>query len=433
MSAAPNNVVDLIEGITADDFRAYLPTHSYIYEPTGEMWPASSVNSKLTGSGKKKASEWLDENRAVVQMTWTPSEGRIISGKVIQDGGWIEQPGVDVFNQYRPPAKVKGDPNDVSVWTDHIAHIYPDEWQHIIAWLAHRVQRPGEKINHALVLGGAPGVGKDTMLDPVRHGVGPWNFQEITPQQLLGRFNGFLKSVILRINETRDLGEMDRYAFYEHSKQYMAAPPDVLRCDEKHIREYSVVNVMGVILTTNHKTNGIYLPADDRRHYVAWSPRNKETLPPDYFDRIYDWYDAGGRNNVIAFLQSYNLASFDAKASPPKTQAFFEIVDANRAPEDAELADTLERMRSPDALTIQQLIDRADDEFGEWLKDRKNRRVIPHRLEAVGYQPVRHMSADQGLWKVGGKRQTVYAKRSLTYKEQCAAAERLANPTQSAW
>jgi hypothetical protein len=28
-----------------------------------------------------------------------------------------------------------------------------------------------------------------------------WNFCEVGPQQLLGRFNGFLKSVILRINE----------------------------------------------------------------------------------------------------------------------------------------------------------------------------------------------------------------------------------------
>jgi hypothetical protein len=28
-----------------------------------------------------------------------------------------------------------------------------------------------------------------------------------------------------------------------------------------------------VIITTNHKTDGIYLEPDDRRHYVAWSDR----------------------------------------------------------------------------------------------------------------------------------------------------------------
>ena len=28
----------------------------------------------------------------------------------------------------------------------------------------------------------------------------------------------------------------------------------------------------GVIMTTNHKAGGLYLPPDDRRHYVAWFP-----------------------------------------------------------------------------------------------------------------------------------------------------------------
>ncbi len=100
-------------------------------------------------------------------------------------------------------------------------------------------------------------------------------FSEVSPQHLLGRFNGYLKSVILRVSEARDLGDVDRFAFYDHMKAYTAAPPDVLRVDEKHLREYSVPNVCGVIITSNHKSDGIYLPADDRRHFVAWSPLSK--------------------------------------------------------------------------------------------------------------------------------------------------------------
>jgi hypothetical protein len=37
----------------------------------------------------------------------------------------------------------------------------------------------------------------------------------------------------------RDLGELDRYAFHKHMKVYIAAPPDVLRIDEKNIRVLS--------------------------------------------------------------------------------------------------------------------------------------------------------------------------------------------------
>jgi Family of unknown function (DUF5906) len=69
---------------------------------------------------------------------------------------------------------------------------------------------------------------------------------------IMGRFNSFAKSVILRISEIRDQGnELDRYAFYDHMKTLMVTPPDVLRVDEKHVKEYYVPNYVGVILTTN--------------------------------------------------------------------------------------------------------------------------------------------------------------------------------------
>ena len=167
----------------------------------------------------------------------------------------------------------------------HVEKVYPDEAGRIIDFLAHRVQRPQEKINHGLVLGGPPGIGKDSLLEPVKHAVGPWNFKEVSPQQMLGRFNGFLKSVVLRISEAKDLGEVDRFKFYDHMKSYLAAPPDVLRVDEKNLREHNVFNVCGVVMTTNHKTNGIYLPADDRRHDVAWSDVTMGDFSEAYWNR----------------------------------------------------------------------------------------------------------------------------------------------------
>jgi hypothetical protein len=178
-----------------------------------------------------------------------------------------------------------------------------------------------------LVLGGKQGIGKDTLLEPVKRAIGPWNFDEVSPQQMLGRFNSFLKSVILRISEARDLGEFDRYKFYDHSKADIAAPPDVLKLDEKHIREYNIPNVVSIIITTNHKTDGIYLPADERRHYVAWSELSKDDFEPDYWTGLWRWYEAGGYGHVAAYLARIDLSGFDPKAPPPKTQAFWEIVD----------------------------------------------------------------------------------------------------------
>jgi hypothetical protein len=35
------------EGVSLGDFHAYMPTHSYIFAPSREMWPASSVNARI--------------------------------------------------------------------------------------------------------------------------------------------------------------------------------------------------------------------------------------------------------------------------------------------------------------------------------------------------------------------------------------------------
>ncbi|MBN1570619.1 MAG: bifunctional DNA primase/polymerase [Acidobacteria bacterium] len=421
--------------LSLEDFYAYMPMHSYIFVPGREMWPAASVNSKVSApepedkSAKEdkfaKASAWLDACRSVEQMTWAPGEQMIIQDRLISEGGWIPHAGVKCFNLYRPAHILLGDPAQATEWLAHVNKVYPQDMEHIIRWLAHRVQRPQEKINHALVLGGLQGIGKDTLLEPVKYAVGPWNFSEVSPTHLLGRFNGFIKSVILRINEARDLGDIDRFSFYDHLKAYTAAPPDVLRCDEKHLREYSVFNVCGVVITTNHKTDGIYLPADDRRHYVAWSDLSKDDFKADYWTNLYRWYESEGYRHVAAYLHSIDLSSFDPKAPPPKTDAFWSIVDANQAPEDAELSDAIDKLGNPEVLTLADICAHVDSDFAQWLRNRGNARIIPHRMEEVGYVAVRNPGVKDTKWKINGKRQVVYAQRSLCIRDQIAAASLL--------
>jgi hypothetical protein len=336
------------------DFRAYLPQHNHIYLPTREPWPAASVNAcippikigtKTDGTPiTVKASVWLDQNSHIEQMTWAPGLPMFIEDQLLFEGGWIHRKSANVLNVYRAPRIALGDASKAGPWLDHVRTLYGDACDHIVKWLAQRVQYPGAKICHALVLGSQKqGIGKDTLLEPVKHAIGHWNFAEVTPQQLMGRFNGFLKSVILRVNEARDLGDISRFQFYDHMKAYTASPPDVLRVDEKNLREHSIINCLGVILTTNYKTNGIYLPPEDRRHFVAWSDRKLEDFSKDYFIKLWRWYEAeNGFAHVAAYLLELDIFSFDPKAPPPKTQAFWDIVESYRAGEDAELQDVLD-------------------------------------------------------------------------------------------
>jgi hypothetical protein len=444
-------------GVNLLDFYALMTQHKYIWAPARELWPAISVDARippiplfdpggnpaLYKNGRHKGepieiapSEWLDKHQPVEQVTWAPGEDMVVRDRLISDGGWIKRRRVSCFNLYRPPVLGRGDRRKAGRWLRHVLRVYPDKAEawHIIRWLAHRVQHPAQKINHALVLGGEQGIGKDTIVEPVKRAVGPWNVHEESPRTVLERqFNGYLKGVILRISEACDLGEAERHTFYEHMKAIIAAPPDVLRINEKNIREYYIPNVVGVIITTNHKTDGIYLPDDDRRHYVAWSPRRRGEFSEQYFIGFYRWLDAGGDRHVAAYLASLDLSGFNPKAPPPQTHAFWDMVSANRVPEDAELADQLDLLNNPDVVTISRIINSTRDgygnlsEFSEWLKDRRNRRKIPHRMETCGYVVVPNPEADDGIWKISGVRHVLYGKASLTSAARLRAARKFAS------
>jgi hypothetical protein len=388
------------EGVRLEDFFAYKPTHEYIWAVTGKPWVTISIDRTfdrvpvlgpnglpMQRNGRPVtmlASEWLDKNQSVEAMAWAPGEPKLIEGRLLLENGWKYRKDVRTYNIYQPPQIKLGNADEAWPWVNHVHTIYKDDAHHIIPWLAHRVQRPGEKINHALVLGGMQGVGKDSLLSPVRIAVGVWNFHDVRPDALFGAQNGWAKAVILRISEAHDLSGENRFKFYDRTKSYGAAPPEALEINLKYVPQYYAFNCVGLIITTNHKTDGIYLPADDRRHYVAWSDRTKEEFPEGYFNELHTFYDEGGTGHVAAYLMELDISDFDPKAPPPKTAAFHAIVNVNQAPEDAELADVIDAMGNPDAVTLAMLQAKATGETAIWLMDRKNRRVIPHRLERCG-------------------------------------------------
>ena len=109
-------------GVMIGDFYAYMPMHNYLFAPSRETWPASSVNARIPpiplvdqegaplidDNGKQKimkANLWLDQNQPVEQMTWAPGEPMMIRDRLIAHSGWIKRKGVSCFNLYRPPSR----------------------------------------------------------------------------------------------------------------------------------------------------------------------------------------------------------------------------------------------------------------------------------------------------------------------------------------
>jgi hypothetical protein len=395
------------------DFVAFSPDHSYIYRPDGADWSATAVNARVPpvkrGPDKRgrprkpiSASTWLDRNDAVVQRTWCPGEPQIIEDKLFDQGGVIRKAGARVFNLYRPPAIIRVTDDDVSFWQSHLYELWPDEAEHIEKYFAHRAQRPGEKVNHGLLLCGAQGIGKDAMIEPLRRAVGAWNVKEVSPQAILGNFNEFVQSVVLRISEIKDLGDIDRFAFYEACKTLMAAPPDTLRCNPKFVKPFHILNVTSPIMTSNYKVSGLYLPADDRRHFVAWSNKIEADYSAAYWVKYWQRLEDGGAEAVAAHLRALDLKDFNPKAPPRKTQAFWEIVDSLRTAEGSDMADMIEALGNPPILTSWFLIEEAKranlHKFAEWLEDPKNRRKTSIELEENGYQRLDNRHDKRGRW-----------------------------------
>jgi hypothetical protein len=134
------------------------------------------------------------------------------------------------------------------------------------------------------------------------------------------------------------------------------------------------------------------------------SQRKAAEFSTAFFDGMYHWYyKQGGIGHVIAYLRAYDLSQFNPHEAPPKTAAFWSMVDIDRGPEFSELEDALdalgkpdpndpEKIIGPDAVTIAELSEKAPS--AEWLRDRKMSRVIPHRMKRSGC--VRTRNTDSG-------------------------------------
>ena len=109
------------------------------------------------------------------QVTWSPGDPEIIEGRLLNQGGWSERRDIRAYNLYSTTDDRAGRPGPGRPVGRSRAAALPRARGPHHRWFAHRVQRPLEKVNHALLLGGAQGIGKDTILKPVREAVGPWN------------------------------------------------------------------------------------------------------------------------------------------------------------------------------------------------------------------------------------------------------------------
>ena len=83
----------------------------------------------------------------------------------------------------------------------------------------------------------------------------------------------------------------------------------------------------------------------------------------------------------------------------------------------------LDRLANPAVVTLRDIVAAAGvvSVFAQWLEDRKNHRLIPHRLESCGYTRIVNPNAKDGYWRVTGARVAIYVRQSIKKEERMRA------------
>lgn len=237
-------------------------------------------------------------------------------GEIVEEG---EGPCV---NTYRAPDALPADAvtdDDIAPWLELVAFLLPDpiERETALNWLSAVVQRPNEKPNWHLVLGSTGfGMGKDLMLEPVRRAIGRSNAASIQPEQLLGAWTDWYESKrLIVVAEMQSFGKRE---LETKLRPYLAAPPNYISINRKHMNTYEVPNIAAFIFLTN-KPDALPISQGDRRYFVTWNdglPRSEE-----YYRDLVAWLENGGCDKAAAWLMSRDIAAFNFKGRAPQTEA----------------------------------------------------------------------------------------------------------------
>lgn len=334
-------------------------------------------------------------------------------------GELVADPGAAILNVYRHATIPLGDAALATPWVEHCKTIFnkPGDCDQFFNVMAHRVQKPWEKLRFAPLIGGGQGIGKDTAIEMCIPSIGDWNVENIAPRALQTAFNAYLVCALLRINEAADAQDQSRWMLNEQLKNLIAGTPDHATINGKyqctqHIRLYCAV-----LITTNHLLTSIHIPEDDRRYDVIECATRAEmgladaAVYRDYFAGLWEWfYKKDGAQHVAAFLHARDLSGFSAALGQRKTAAHQEVVRSGMAG-DEWLRDIVDGLGWPPLLRGDWILERAVG-MGERKADVLARmRYAPGRL---GYVTLNNPTYGDGRWKVNGVLCRVYRRQDYT-------------------
>jgi len=225
------------------------------------------------------------------------------------------------YNLYRG-FTVQPKEGDWSAFKDHIFSVIAGHDQEIfnylVAWMAHLFQSPGgERPGVALVLRGKQGTGKGCFVGQIGQILGTHYLHVTNSNQLVGRFNNHLKDALLVFcDEGIWAGDKAAEGVLKGlvTEKYLTVEP-------KGKDAFMVQSHLRLVIASN---NDWVVPAGmEERRFCVLDVNDAHMQDHQYFKRIFDQMDSGGREAMLHDLLNLDISGCNLKEFP-KTAALID-------------------------------------------------------------------------------------------------------------
>jgi hypothetical protein len=191
-------------------------------------------------------------------------------------------------------------------------------------WFAYQIQHPGTKMFTACVLwSDTQGSGKSFIFEILGSIFGK-NFGTVSQKQLAGPFNEFIckRQFVLadEINNRKNVRlDIDQL-------KLLITRPEV-EVNPKHIRQYTIPDVVNWAFTSNHRDSS-YIDNHDRRFAIFHV--NEKKLDLDFSKALRAWKNTGEAAKALRYyFERLDLGDFEPHAPALITEGRAEMIEAN--------------------------------------------------------------------------------------------------------
>lgn len=218
------------------------------------------------------------------------------------------------------------DERDCPLLREHLAFLCggdPQVIEWVTCWLAHQVQRPGEKVHTALVLHGGQGTGKSMFFEAFSAIFAPYSLT-INQAVMESEFTGWIENRCFIVAE-EVLAVKQRSRLKNLIKQMVTGGKVPVNHKYGHV-SYEMPCLMNLVFLSN-ELMPLVIENDDRRFMVIRRDGPKDA---DYYLALGQEIADNGPGRLLSYLLKIDLGEWHAHTKPLWTAAKDELIAVGR-------------------------------------------------------------------------------------------------------